>query len=112
MAPLGPFGTGRKLTCLCYLNNDWNAAADGGALRLHARLPAPDDNGSGGGGDAGGDAKVAEAGAAAESDRGKSAIGRDGDAVDIYPQGGRLVMFFSDEVAALMLHRLSLHAPG
>jgi hypothetical protein len=78
-------GDGRRLTVLLYLNPSWKKE-DGGALRLFPKsIYSPVDSA-----DAKSTVTPVDAG---------SAPGTLRQAVDIYPEGGRLAMFYSADVA-------------
>lgn len=81
-------GDGRRVTVLVYLNPSWKKE-DGGALRL---FPKSIYNNKG-----------IDSSTAASTTAGDTATAAEGapirEAVDVYPEGGRLAMFYSADVA-------------
>jgi hypothetical protein len=101
-------GDGRRLTALCYLNPGWRRE-DGGALRVHPAADAnPAADATAADATAGSSATAAGATAAEirnstaaeirNSTAGSSASPPAGGPVDVYPEAGRLVLFFSDRI--------------
>jgi len=93
---------------LVYLNPGWRKE-DGGALRLFPKTPVPTPTaaagsvGGGGGADAGTGAGDVASSAPQSQQPGKHAV-------DVYPEGGRLAMFYSADIP----HEVSKYAniPG
>eukprot|EP00947_MAST-08B_sp_MAST-8B-sp1_P001434 g1434.t1 len=107
-------GDGRHLTALIYLNPNWKEE-HGGALRIH---PRPGSTGKDDGkqqsqeaGVAADEGKGPSAGTGAEAKAGEAAGTAAEAPVDLFPHGGRMVLFFSDQIPhEVMPSHASRHA--